>query len=228
MTNKTPPAWSYSSIKTYETCPKKYEGERVTKEVTYTDSVHTLYGKELHTAAEEFVRDGKPLDPKFKFIQGYLDRLCAIPGEKFCELKLGLKKQDGKLVECDFFDKDVWFRGVADLVIKHDTRATIIDYKTSKNAKYADLKQLALMAACLFVKHPELEKIKVGLLFVTSGEFVRGVYTREHGLNIFAELHPLLQQREIAYNTGVFNAKPNGLCGRWCGVLSCAHNGANR
>jgi CRISPR/Cas system-associated exonuclease Cas4 (RecB family) len=225
---KAPPAWSYSAIKTYETCPKKYEGERVTKEVKYTDTVHTLYGKELHTAAEEYIRDGKVLDLKFKFIQGYLDKLQAIPGEKFCELKLGLKKQDGQLIECDFFDPEVWFRGVADLVIKHGNRATVIDYKTSKSAKYADLKQLALMAACLFVKYPELEKVKAGLLFVTSGEFVRGMYTKDQGLNIFAELHPLLKQREIAYNTGVFNARPNGLCGRWCGVLSCAHNGANK
>lgn len=226
--NKTPPAWSYSSIKTFDTCPKKYEGERVTKEVTFTDNEHTLYGKSLHTAAEEYVRDGKELDLKFTYIKGYLDRLISLPGEKFCELKLGLKKQDGKLVECDFFDKDVWFRGVADLVIKNNTQAFVIDYKTSKNAKYADLKQLALMSACLFVKHPELERIKAGLLFVACGEFIRGEYTRDRGLDIFAELHPLLEQRAIAYNTGVFNAKPNGLCRRYCGVTSCPHHGGNR
>lgn len=226
--SNTPPAWSFSSLKTFDTCPKQYEGRYITKEVVYTDNEHTLYGKDLHTAAEEYVRDGKELELKYSFIKGYLDRLISLPGDKLCELKLGLKKQEGRLVECDFFDKEVWFRGVADLVIKNNTKAFVIDYKTSKNAKYADLKQLALMAACLFVKYPELEKIKAGLLFVCSGEFVRGEYTRDRGLDIFAELHPLLEQRAIAYNTGVFNAKPNGLCKRWCNVFSCPHNGRSK
>ena len=38
------PAWSFSSIKLYDTCPKKYESERVTKEVGYQETEATLYG----------------------------------------------------------------------------------------------------------------------------------------------------------------------------------------
>jgi hypothetical protein len=38
-------------------------------------------------------------------------------GEKHCELKMGIKKEDGRLVPCGFFDKDVWYRGVADLIV---------------------------------------------------------------------------------------------------------------
>lgn len=223
--NKTPPAWSYSSIKLFDTCPRKYESERVTKEVPFADSDATIYGKELHLACEEFIRDGKPIPPRFDFVLPYLEKLNKIPGEKLCEIKVGLKKEDGRLVSCDFFDSDVWFRGVADLAIVDGVKGWLVDYKTSKSARYADSKQLALMAACMFALYPELQKIKAGLLFVVSGDFVKTEYTREQAFDIFADMHELLTQREMAYNTNVWNTKPNGLCRRWCRT-QCPHNGS--
>lgn len=68
------PAWSYSSLKLFDTCPRKYEAERITKEVPFTDNVATIYGKEFHLACEEFIRDGKPLDPRFEWMRGNLRR----------------------------------------------------------------------------------------------------------------------------------------------------------
>lgn len=223
--NKTPPAWSYSSIKLYDTCPRKYEAERVTKEVKYTDSEATIYGKELHLACEEFIRDGKPIPPRFGFVLPYLDKLNNIPGEKICEMQVGLKKEYGRFVACGFKDPDVWFRGVADLTIIDGNKGWLVDYKTNKNARYADPRQLALMAACMFAKYPQLEKIKAGLLFVVSGDFVKSEYTREKAFDIFADLHGLLEQREMSYNTSIFNTKPNGLCAKWCRA-QCPHNGS--
>jgi CRISPR/Cas system-associated exonuclease Cas4 (RecB family) len=221
----TPKAWSYSSAKLFETCPRKYEAEKITKEVRFTDTEATLYGKELHLAAEEFIKNGKPLDPRFGWMLPTLDKLNNLPGKKHCELKLGVKKEDGRLVACDFFDSAVWFRGIADLIILDGVKGFVIDYKTSKSSKYADPRQLALMAAAMFLKYPELERVKAGLLFVVAGDFIKTEYKREDCLSIFAELSDLLTQREMAYSTGVFNAKPNGLCSRWCEVLSCEHNG---
>lgn len=223
--SKTPPAWSYSSLKLYDTCPRKYQSERVTKEVVFTDSDATIYGKELHLACEEFIRDGKPIPPRFDFVLPYLEKLNNIPGEKLCEIKVGLKKEDGRFVACDFFDPTVWFRGVADLAIVDGSKGWLVDYKTSKNARYADPKQLALMAACMFAKYPELERIKAGLLFVVSGDFVKSEYNRSQAFDIFADLHGLLTQREAAYQSDVWNTKPNGLCKRWCRT-QCPHNGS--
>lgn len=222
--SKTPP-WSYSSIKLFETCPRKYEAERVTKEVPYTQTEATIYGTELHLAAEEYIRDGKSIDPRFGYIQPYLDKLVDYPGTKHCEMKLGVKKVDGRLEACDFFDPEVWFRGVADLVIVDGNRAWVLDYKTGKNAKYADLRQLALMAAALFLKYEELERIKTSLLFVVAKEFIREDFHRDHGLTVFSELDGLLTHRETAYNSNTWNPRPNGLCKKWCKVFSCPHNG---
>lgn len=222
------PAWSYSSIKLFETCAKKYEAERITKEVTYTDNKSTLYGKALHLAAEEFIRDDKPLPNQYDFMQGTLGKLKALPGEKHCEMKLGIAKREGQLVACDFFASDVWFRGVVDLLIINGDTARVIDYKTSKNAKYADTRQLALMAACVFLAYPQVQKIKGALLFVVCNALVKEDYTFDRRFDIFGVLNTSLTRREAAYESGVFNANPNGLCRQYCKVLTCPHNGAHK
>lgn len=220
------PPWSYSALKTFETCPRKYQAEKVTKEVAYTDTDATLFGKEVHKVAEDFLSGRiSSIPPKFSFIEPYLSRLQAFPGEKLCELELGVKKEDGRLVACGFRDPQVWFRGIADLVILDGDRAWLLDYKTGKSAKYADTRQLALMAAALFLKYPELKKIKASLLFVVSKDFIKENFHAEYGLSIFSELNGLLTHLETAYTTDTWNPRPNGLCRKFCGVTSCPHHG---
>lgn len=223
--SRKPGPWSYSSLKLFEQCPRRYQAEKVTKEVPFVQGEAALYGEQLHTAAEEYIRDGKEIDPRFEFIQPYLDKLNAIEGIKHCELKLGVKRVDGRLVACEFFDPAVWFRGIADLVILNDDTGFIVDYKSGKNAKYADTRQLALMAAALFLKYPELKKIKASLLFVVSKEFIKENFNKEYGLSIFSELNGLLTARDAAYESDVWNPRPNGLCRKWCPVTSCPHCG---
>lgn len=223
------PAWSYSSITLFDQCPKKYYHLRVAKDIKEPESDAMMYGKDVHLAAENFMRDGTPVPEKYAYMRPMLEKLKSIPGEKFCELKMGLKKQDGRLVACDFFDKDVWYRGVADLIIvNHETgEARVVDYKTGKSSRYADTKQLALMAACVFSRFPEVKVVKSALLFVVAADLVKADYKVEAGYNIFSELDGTLVSRETAYETGVFNPKKNFSCKAWCPVLNCAHNGRN-
>lgn len=225
MTELKPGPWSYSGIKTFETCPLKYCAEKVTKEIKFTDTEHTIYGKEVHTACEEFIRDGKPIDPRFGWMMPALERLNHIEGKKYCELKLGIKRVDGRLEACDFFDPKVWMRGIADLVIVNGSIGHCIDYKTGRSSRYADPRQLALMAAGMFLKFPELQKIKTALLFVVAGDLVKTEFKRENAFDIFAELDELLTRRDVAYNLNLFNPRPNGLCAKYCAVTRCEHNG---
>jgi hypothetical protein len=219
------PAWSYSSLTLFDQCPKKYYHLRVVKDIKEPESEAIMYGKDVHLAAEEYIRDGKPVPAKYSYIKPMLDKLNAIEGEKHCELKMGIKKVDGRLAPCGFFDKDVWYRGVADLVIinKAKKEARVVDYKTGKSAKYADPKQLALMAACIFVHFPEVEVVKGGLLFVVVGDFIKARYQADNGFKIFSELDGALVAREAAYANGVFNPKQNFTCKGWCPVLDCQH-----
>lgn len=224
---KKPPAWSYSSITLFDQCPKKYYHLRVAKDIKEPESEAMMYGKDVHLAAENFMRDGTPVPGKYEYMRPLLEKLKNIPGERFCELKMGLKKQDGRLVACEFFDKDVWYRGIADLIIvNHETgEARVVDYKTGKSSRYADTKQLALMAACVFARFPQVKVVKSALLFVVAADLVKADYKVEAGYNIFSELDGTLVSRETAYETGVFNPKKNFSCKAWCPVLDCAHNG---
>jgi len=221
------PAWSYSSITLFDQCPKKYYHLRVVKDIKEPESEAIMYGKDVHLAAEEYIRDGKPVPAKYGYMVPMLDKLNAIEGEKHCELKMGIKKVDGRLAPCGFFDKDVWYRGVADLAIINKAKkvARVVDYKTGKSSKYADPKQLALMAACIFVHFPEIDTVKGGLLFVVVEDFIKAQYQADNGFKIFSELDGALVAREAAYANGVFNPKQNFTCKGWCPVLDCHHNG---
>jgi len=222
-------AWSYSSITLYDQCPKKYYHLRVVKDIKEPESEAMNYGKDLHLAAEEHIRDGKPLPAKYAYIQDMLDKLKALPGEKLCENKLAVKIVDGKLTPCDFFDKNVWYRGIADLIIldRENQEARIIDYKTGKSAKYADTKQLKLLAATVFTHYPEIKVIKAGLLFVVSKEFIKENYDSNFRLAYFEHFKPLVNQLESSISNNVWNPKRNFTCRKWCPVTTSPHNGAD-
>ena len=215
--------WSYSSLKTFEQCPKKYYHLRIAKDVKDEGSKATLYGQELHKAAEDFLKKDKELSPKFKFIQETVDAIKSIPGDKHCEMKLGVKQTGAGYEPCGFFDKNVWWRGVADVVITQDTLAFSIDYKTSKNAKYADLKQLDVVAAALFTHFPQITKIKSALAFVVSNEFIHKEHFAEKRDSYFESFNPLLDRLANAEETGVWNPNTGPLC-RFCPVTTCEHN----
>lgn len=212
-------AWSYSSIKTFEQCPKKYFHLRVAKDVKDEPGEAADYGTAVHLAAEEFIRDGKPIPEKFAFIRPVVEKLASLPGEKHAELKLGIRKD---FSPCGFFDKDVWWRGIADLLVIDRHRAWCVDYKTGKNARYADTKQLDLLAGAVFSHFPEVTKIKSSLIYVVSGDLIpkKHVITeRSTYLSVFDEQ---LERLDAAMENGVWNAKTSPLCG-WCPVTSCEH-----
>ena len=215
--------WSYSSLKTFEQCPKKYFHLKVVKDVKDSGSEATIYGQEVHKVAEEYIRDGVEIPNKFKFLQGTLEALNKIEGERHCEMKLGLALTDDDYRPCGFFDKEVWWRGIADLVIIKGDIAYSVDYKTSKNAKYADTKQLDIVAAALFGHFPQVQKIKSGLAFVVSNEFIKKDHHREKRDEYFASFNPLLGRLEGAMDNDVWNAVTGPLC-RFCPVVTCEHN----
>jgi CRISPR/Cas system-associated exonuclease Cas4 (RecB family) len=215
--------WSYSSLKTFEQCPKKYYHLRVLKDVKDEGSDATLYGQELHKAAEDYIKSNKPIPLKFSYIDAVLKSLEGIPGDKHCELKLGVRKTDTGYEPCGFFDKDVWWRGVADLVIVQGGLAFSVDYKTSKNAKYADTKQLDVVAAALFTHFPQIKKIKSALAFVVSNEFIHKEHFAELRDSYFATFEPELDRLSTAQETGVWNTNTTPLC-KFCPVVSCEHN----
>jgi len=216
--------WSFSKIKAFEQCPKQFYHMRIARDYVESETEAMLYGTAFHTAAEEYIRDNKPMPPQFNYAVATLDKLRAKPGNKLCEYKLGVTKD---LEPCGFTDEGVWFRGIADLIILDDDVAWVVDYKTGKSARYADRGQLELMALVVFKHFPQVEKVKAGLLFVVSKDLIKDVYTKEQVPALWEKWLADYSKLEQAFKNDMWNPKPSGLCRRHCAVTECAHNGRN-
>lgn len=212
-------SWSYSSLKTFQQCPKKYYHLKVAKDVKDQDSTATIYGKEVHKAAEEYIKNGVPVPEKFKFIEETLVALNKIPGEKHCELQLGLTVD---LEPCGFLDDNTWWRGIADLIIINGEEAYVVDYKTSKNAKYADMGQLDLLATAVFKHFPQVKRIKSALIFVVCNEFLKKHHVVEKVMDYIAPYQFDLSRLETALEKNVWNAVSGPLCA-YCPVKECVY-----
>ena len=215
--------WSFSSLKEYINCPKKYQEVRILKNYKFIDTPQTIYGKEVHEALELYVRDGKPLAKNYMRFKKMVDALIAIPGVKYPEYKMALTK---KMEQCDFDDENRWVRGIADLVIEDGDQAYIIDYKTGSN-KYPDPKQLRLMALMAFVCFPKVNNIKAGLLFCMKNSFVQESYTREDIHKSWKSFQTPLDRLTNSYTFNTWTPNPTPLCG-WCPVETCSHHRPRR
>lgn len=220
----SPIKWSFSSLKLFDTCPRKYFEVRVAKNFDDSPGEHALYGTALHLAAEEYVRDGKDLPQGFLFIKHQLDSLMKIPGKKLTEFQMALRAD---LSPCSFDDPEYFCRGIADLVILNTEKkkAHIVDYKSGKSSRYADPDQLALMAFMLFRHFPEIDTVKAGLLFNVANTFIPVQYSRDELTELPKRFKESLIKLENAFRYGVFNEKPSGLCRNYCVVTTCVHNG---
>ncbi|NBS24459.1 MAG: PD-(D/E)XK nuclease family protein [Altererythrobacter sp.] len=217
--------WSYSSLSLFQQCPRKYYRLRVAKDIVEPPQEHLRYGTDVHKAAENYVCCDVPLPAKYDYMRPQLDVLKALPGEKFCEYEMGLTKD---LQPCAFRAKDVWFRGIADLLVIDGDRARIVDYKTGKSSRYADTKQLELLSLLVFKHFPHVTSVKAGLVFVVAKDLVRAEYAAEKQDAVWQKWLPEVTRLDQAYSTGVWNPRANFTCRNYCAVKDCEHNGANR
>ena len=213
--------WSFSSLKQYKNCPKQYYEIRVAKNFTSRDSVDSLYGKEVHEALEEYVRDGVPLAKNYEQFKRFVDPLLDIAGTKYCEHEMALTV-DKK--PCGFHAEEYWVRGIADLLIVDEDVAYIIDYKTGKST-YADTNQLKLMAAMVFAHFPKVNKIKSGLMFLLSNSFLTEEYVRQDLDKLWSAFDTDLSRLALAFENAIWPASPTGLCRRHCPVETCKFYG---
>ena len=218
--------WSFSKIKAFEQCPKQFYHEKILKEYPFVETEAIRYGSEFHKAAEDFMGDDVSLPKKFEYALPVLESLKGKRGVKLCERKMGVTED---LRPCDFYSKDVWFRGIADLLIIDVLAETawVIDYKTGKSAKYADKGQLELMALTVFAHFPDVKKVKAGLVFVVSNALVKDSYADFDKPKLWEKWLSKYEQMKAASDNNVWNPKPSGLCKRHCPVTVCVHNGGH-
>jgi CRISPR/Cas system-associated exonuclease Cas4 (RecB family) len=213
-------AHSFSSIKQYNTCPRQYYEVKVLKKYPRQETEATIWGSKVHLAAEEHIRDGKPFEFEFPG-QDVVQALAARPGTKHCELEMAV---NDKLEPVAFDDPNALIRGIADIVILQGEKSRIGDFKTGSD-KYPDTSQLELMALLLFAREPEVQKSHGALFFLKHNTIVQKITKREDSQRLWADWFGKIERIEQAHQTGVWNAKPSGLCKKYCPVVTCEHNG---
>lgn len=218
-------AHSYSAIKDFEGCPRRYHEVRILKKFKSKDTEATLYGTAVHKAFEDFIKDGVELPASFEAYRKFVEPLATLDADIRCEEKMGIRAD---FTPCEFFDQDVWYRGLPDyLAISRSGKvARVADYKTGKSSRYADTAQLELMAAMVFIHHPQVEKVKGALLFVVVGDIIKAEYTRAQLPEILSKWAGRASAIESALEVGVWNARSSALC-KFCPVSSCEHHHGN-
>lgn len=215
-----PFSWSYSRLKNWRNCPKRYYEIDVAKNVVEEKSEQLLWGDALHKALEERLVKKTPLPVGFDEYEPMIQRLERVPGKVMGEQKLAITAE---YKPCTFFDRSAWFRSIADVLIINPPVALAVDYKTGKILENSE--QLALLAACVFAHYPDVHAIRTEYWWLKDDATTRADIKRSDLPGIWAGVMPEVRLLQNAHETSSFPPKPSGLCKRWCPVTSCAHHG---
>ena len=227
-------AWSYSKKKSYDECPKKHYELDIAK--TYTDDTDQLrWGNEVHKAVAGAILHAKglpgvgsgrdrvtpaPLAEAMANYQKWVDVVTASPGEVLVERKYAITRN---FTKTDWFADNVWYRGICDLLMITGDTATALDWKTGKVRH--DSIQLMLMATCIFIHHPQVNKIKTRFIWLAHDCSTPDTFERATIMNHWLPLLPQLQAWQDAAAKMDYPPKPNRLCRKWCPVVSCPYHG---
>lgn len=206
-------AWSYSSLTSFETCPRRHQLTRITKQVVEPESDAIRHGNEVHKALELAVKGEAPLPEKYRAYAPLVAVVAAHPGQTHTEMKFGLTRN---LTPTGFFGADVWCRGVIDVCTVHEAGAVALDWKTGKPKTDAD--QLKLFAGAVFALFPQVETVRTGYIWLAHNKLDREKFTRAELPAIWQEFMPRVERMNAAEQRGQYPPRPSGLCRAWCPV----------
>lgn len=212
-------SWSYSKLKNYNTCPKRHYEIDLAK--NYIDSGEGMAaGNLVHDILAKACGKGVPLPDTHKHLQPWVDRVAAGPGELFVEQKYAITRD---FKPTTYFARDVWYRGIADVVRIDGPVALALDWKTGKVLE--DPVQLMLMACCLFVHFPKLKRVRAEYIWLKDECTSPEVFDRAEVARELSHLLPNIDKLEKAAKAMDYPPTPNGLCKQYCKVTSCVFHG---
>ena len=209
------PAWSHSTLKTFETCAYRSYIAKV-KRVHEDYGPAAKRGTQIHQQAEDYVNDklSKMTDTLKKFESEFI-----LLKHQFEEGHVELEGEWGFTVEwqpCDWMAPDVWGRIKLDAILHEtETSARVIDYKTGKmfGNEISHAQQALTYAIGTFFKFPNLQHAQTELWYLDHGEVTRQAYTRDEAMMFMPTLH----NRAVTMTTATkFPPNPSKTTCRWC------------
>lgn len=212
--------WSYSSLDTFKSCPRRFYHRYVLKEKEpETEALRN--GIAVHAALEARIK-GTPLpehmlkyDPMATSIVNAWQKGMKV----YTELKMGLTRE---MEPCGFFDKKVWGRGAADVILIAGDTAIIFDWKTGKKREKED--QLRILMLFTFKHFPKLNWISAMNLWLEPGDIgMPFTWGRDDQAQQWGIVLPQIQLMECSIAANAWVEKPSGLCA-YCSVKQCQFN----
>ena len=210
------PKISHSAYKTFEKCPRHYQHQYVLQDIERTETESTIWGTQVHTAFEEYVRDSKPLPETMKHWEKFAKAFVKMPGEKHVERGVFLNQQL-ELVELD--SPDVWLKAYIDLMVWQPEKQTVVicDWKTG-GSKYVDTAQLRLYCLLAFKLWPEAKQCKAAYCWLKEdrmGEVM--TMDRSEIDSEWSKISDGWEKLDSAFRFDRWNKRTGPLCS-WCDV----------
>jgi hypothetical protein len=217
---------TYSKIKNFETCPKRYHEVDVLK-LYEMDTTELDRGNRMHKAMKERVLNKTELPLEFGYMEKWAEKLTTVVDPQQiiqCELKLAVSRTlDGVA----YYDKRVWMRTVIDyIILVPDTIgyfAHIVDYKTGKPKD--DDTQLLINAASVFANNLLVNRIRTTFLWTEYNDTRHFIITRNNFKEFWPDIVARAHKQELAHINNDFPATKCGLCRDYCPVVTCEFNG---
>ena len=209
------PAWSHSTLKTFETCAYKSYIAKVKR-------VHEDYGPaakrglDIHKLAEDYVQ-GKltNLPEELEKFKKEFEKI----RENFLEGKVEVEGDWGFTIDwepCEWMAPDVWARVKLDVIVQEtETSARVIDHKTGRmfGNEISHAHQALTYAIASFFRFPQLEHVQTELWYLDHGEITSQAYTRDEAMVFMPTLH----KRALVMTTATqFPPNPSKNSCRWC------------
>ena len=208
-------SWSFSKLKSFETCPKRYYEVDISKH--YADDGEAMkWGNKVHDDFKVALMAKTPLPADLAPYQHWIDSTLAGPGELLVEQKFAITKD---FQPTEYFGPLVWYRGVADALKIHGPVAKVRDWKTG--GIKVDSTQLMLMAQCVFAFHPEVQRILAEFVWLQDDCSTPEWFNRRDMATNWLGLIERVKVLEAAHKGMDFPPKPCGLCFKYCPVQSC-------
>ena len=212
-TYMTIPAWTYSQLEKFETCPRQFYHVRVKKDTIESPTEATLWGGKVHEAMEHRIKLGTALPEGMQQWEGLAKKIAALPGKIMCEEQMAL---DNSFQPAPW--DNAWTRGIADVLVVDGRQAWTLDYKTGKRKL---THQLMLYAGYTFAYYPEVTTVTTGFVWMRDKKIDKEVFTRDQVPMIWNTFLPKVRKLEFAHERDSWPARPSGLCNGWCPVKTC-------
>ena len=215
--------YSPSNMSTYMQCPRKFQAQCITKEITWQESKQKNRGIQVHDSFRRAVMDG--WDSVKEFPDGInqdfskqrvntIRALMASGASCYTEYEMVL---DRKLKSSSWWDDEAYIRCKADVVIvpPSSDRLCILDWKTGKHWDDIDF-QLRVEA---FVSYFIFQRpiVQYSYLYVDDGSVQSGVMDFRNGTDCVKDIVQLIKQLDQAQINNDFPSVKNRFC-KWCGL----------